>query len=70
MTSDELKTAYELFKQIQFDCKPETDKYYSHYNEQVQHDTKFFTRFMSWVKQSYPDVWEAWQAVEDIKNGV
>lgn len=69
MTADELQKAYEIFKQMQFDCKTDEQRYNSHFYEHMRSEADYFLRFSSWVKQSYPDVWEAWQAIEDIKNG-
>ena len=66
MTADELRTAYEMFKQIQFDSKTDEQKYNSYFFDHMRLETENHLKFMSWVKQSYPDVWEAWQAIQDI----
>lgn len=68
MTADELKVAYDVFKQIQFDSKPTHEQFHSHMTANDYADQRYFVKFSSWVKQSYPDVWEAWQAVQDIEN--
>lgn len=70
MTSEELRTAYEMFKQIQFDSKTDEQRYNHTFYNHTMEETRHYLRFASWIKQSYPDVWEAWRAVEDIKNGV
>jgi hypothetical protein len=68
MTADELKTAYEVFKQIQYDSKPPHEQFHSRMTTNDFADQDYFVKFSSWVKQSYPDVWEAWRAIQDIEN--
>lgn len=70
MTPAELTEVYQLFQHIEQSAKGREDKYYSHFHEQMDADIKYFTRFSSWVKQAYPEVWEAWRSVEDIRNSV
>ena len=68
MTADELKMAYEVFKQVAQDNKSEQDKYNHSMFAHNYADNEYSIKFMSWVKQSYPDIWEAWRAIQDIEN--
>lgn len=66
MTAEELKEVYKLFREIQYDTLPQQEKYQDNFRTQVEYDQKYFIEFTSWVKQSYPDVWEAWRAVQAV----
>lgn len=45
-------------------------KYNHHLHEHMMEEIKFHNKFQSWVKQSYPEVWESWKAIRDIEGGV
>ena len=68
MNADELRTAYEVFKQIQFDNKTDEQRHNSYFQEALRNENEHYIKFMSWTKQSYPDVWEAWRAMIDLEN--
>ena len=65
MNAKDLEDLFRLFKHMTMN-QSETRDHYHH--EQMRSENEYFIKFSSWVKQSYPDVWEAWQAVQDIEN--
>lgn len=70
MTADELKMAYEVFKQVAQDSKPEHDKYNNSMFAHNYADSEYMLKFMSWIKQTYPDIWESWRALQDLEHSV
>lgn len=68
MTADELKMAYEVFKQVAQDNKSDHDKYNSNIYAQNYSDNEYYLKFMSWIKQTYPEIWEAWKALRDLEQ--
>ena len=67
MTADELKMAYEVFKQVAQDNKSDHDKYNQNVYAQNYSDNEYYLKFMSWIKQTYPEVWESWRALKDLE---
>ena len=38
--------------------------------EALVEENKWDMKFRSWVKQTYPEVWEGWRALQDIEESV
>ena len=65
MTTDDIEKLYGLFQRMSM-SKDQQREYHSYASQ--QYDIEYFVEFASWIKQSYPDVWEAWRAIQDLKN--
>jgi hypothetical protein len=65
MTTDDIEKLYGLFQRMSMNRSEERDFHaYNNMNSEVA----YYTKFASWIKQTYPDVWEAWKAWEDLQN--
>ena len=67
MTPDEFRLVYDMFKQFSMTHE---QRYYSAQTENLYSENQRHVKFASWVKQAYPDVWVAWEALQDIGRGV
>ena len=38
--------------------------------EGMSEELRFNQKFIMWVKQTYPEVWEGWKALKDIERSV
>ena len=65
MNTKDIEDLFRLFKHMTMNQSENRDHYY---NEQLRHENEYNIKFASWIKQTYPDVWEAWRALQDLEN--
>lgn len=65
MNTKDIEDLFRLFKQMTMTPAENRDHYVY---EQMRYETEYHVKFASWVKQSYPDVWEAWRALQDLEH--
>jgi len=65
MNAKDIEDLFRLFKHMSMTAGEQRDHFaYS----SMSHEIEYHTKFASWVRQSYPDVWEAWRAIQDVEN--
>lgn len=67
ITIDEYK---DLVKSIREMTSSADDRINYRVHEQMAEELRFYQKFMFWVKQTHPDVWEGWKALKDIEEEV
>ena len=67
MTPDEFRLVYDMFKQFSMTNE---QRQYDYTTTRMAEENQHWLRFAYWVKTADPDVWVAWEALQDIGRGV
>lgn len=65
MNTKDIEDLYKLFQQMTMSRDQQRDH---HGYTSQQYEIEYFTKFASWIKQTYPDVWESWRALQDLEK--
>jgi hypothetical protein len=67
MTPEDVSQLFTLFEHI---TRTQSKAYDHNLYEHMANEHKHHLKFHSWIQQTYPHVWESWQALLDLERSV